>query len=466
MAMGRRRKRVRQESLWTPTASLPVGASHPFYQKLNRILDEKHLDEFVEGLCEQFYATTMGRPGLAPGIYFRLLLVGYFEGIDSERGMAWRASDSLSIRSFLRIALDEAVPDHSTISRTRRLIDVETHQAVFGWVLAVLAEKDLLKGNTIGVDATMLEANAALRSIVRRDTGEAYEEFLQRLATESGIETPTREQLAKLDRKRPRKGSNEQWQHPQDPDARITKMKDGRTHLAHKAEHAVDLETGAIVGVTVQAASEGDTTTIVETVADAGERIAETAAETNNEEAGERVNPEGPSEIVTDKGYHSRNVVSDLSEAGLRTYCSEPQRGRQRWVGQRPQQQAVYANRRRIQGERGKRLLRQRGEKLERWHEHLYDRGGMRRVHLRGRENILKRLIVHAGAANLGLLMRKMFGGGTPKALQARLRAAVSAKSAVWSLVWTLLGRIRRCWNRLITQSSSRGAKVQDTVAV
>jgi transposase len=422
--MGRRRGRVRQEQLWTPTASLPVAASHPFYARLNRVLDEKKFDEFAEAICEPFYAETMGRPGLAPGIYFRLLMVGYFEGIDSERGIAWRASDSLSIRSFLRIALDECIPDHSTISRTRRLIDVETHQAVFEWVLRILAERNLLKGNTIGVDATTLEANAALRSIVRRDTGEQYNEFLMRLAKESGIETPTREQLAKLDRKRNKKGSNEEWQHPHDPDARITKMKDGRTHLAHKAEHAVDMETGAIVAVTVQAADEGDTSTIVETVAQAGEQIAETAAETNNEEVGERVNPEGPREVVTDKGYHSKKVVSDLAEAGVRTYCAEPQRGRQRWGGQQREQQAVYANRRRVRGERGKQLLRQRGEKLERWNEHLYDRGGMRRVHLRGRINILKRLAVHAGAANLGLLMRKIFGAGTPKGLQGRLRSA------------------------------------------
>jgi transposase len=426
MAMGRRHKRVRQEQFWTPTAALPKAASHPFYQRLNRVLDEKKFDEFVESLCEPFYAETMGRPGLAPGIYFRLLMVGYFEGIDSERGIAWRASDSLSIRSFVRVALDEAVPDHWTISRTRRLIDVETHQAVFQWVLEVLAEGNLLKGNTIGVDATTLEANAALRSIVRRDSGEQYNEFLTRLARESGIETPTREQLARLDRKRPKKGSNEEWRHPQDPDARITKMKDGRTHLAHKAEHAVDMETGAIVAVTVQPANEGDTTTIVETVAEAGERIAEAAAETNDERSGERVNPEGPSEVVTDKGYHSRRVVSDLAEAGVRPYCSEPQRGRQRWSGQPQQQQAVYANRRRIRGERGKRLLRQRGEKLERWNQHLYDRGGMRRVHLRGRNNILKRLVIHAGAANLGLLMRKMFGVGTPKGLPGTLRAAFS----------------------------------------
>jgi transposase len=430
MAMGRRRKRVRQEALWTPTAALPLGASHPFYARLNQILDEKKFDECVEAICEQFYADEVGRPGLAPGIYFRLLMVGYFEGIDSERGIAWRASDSLSIRSFVRIALDESVPDHSTISRTRRLMDVETHQAVFQWVLEVLAEKKLLKGTTIGVDATTLEANAALRSIVRRDTGEKYEEFLTRLAKESGIETPTREQLAKLDRKRTKKGSNDDWKHPHDPDARITKMKDGRTHLAHKAEHAVDMETGAIVAVTLHGADEGDTATIQETVAEAGERITSIVADVDNAEVVKQVSAEGPREVVTDKGYHSRAVVSELTEWGLRTYCSEPNRGRQKWQDLRTEQAAVYANRRRIRGERGRRLLRQRGEKLERWNQHLYDRGGMRRVHLRGRENILKRLVVHAGAANLGLLMRKVFGKGTPRALQGRLQAILSAANA------------------------------------
>jgi transposase len=383
--------------------------------------------------------------GLSPGIYFRLLMVGYFEGIDSERGITWRASDSLSIRSFVRIALDETVPDHSTISRTRRLMDVETHQAVFQWVLQVLAEKKLLKGTTIGVDATTLEANAALRSIVRRDTGERYEEFLLRLAKESGIETRTREQLAKLDRKRPKKGSNDDWTHPHDPDARITKMKDGRTHLAHKAEHAVDMETRAIVAITLHRADAGDTATIPETVAEAGERITGVVADAHGDEAVKQVSMNGPHEVVTDKGYHSRALVSELTEWGLRSYCSEPNRGRQQWRGQQREQRAVYANRRRIRGERGLQLLRQRGEKLERWNQHLYDRGGMRRLHLRGRENILKRLVVHSGAANLGLLMRKLFGKGTPRGLAGTRSAIISAVCAsirLRSPIATLITRL------------------------
>ena len=218
--------------MWIPASDLPRSAAHPFYHRLNRILDDTGFDTFVEERCVQFYADGVGRPSLAPGRYFRLLLLGYFEGLDSERAMAWRAADSLSVRSFLHLELPDSAPDHSTISRTRRLIDLETHRAVFTWILQRLADAGLVKGQTVGIDATTLEANAALRSIVRRDTGESYEAFLTRLAEASGIATPTRAELARLDRQRKKKGSNDDWTHPDDPDARITKMKDGRTGAA------------------------------------------------------------------------------------------------------------------------------------------------------------------------------------------------------------------------------------------
>lgn len=399
-------------------SDLPRTAGHPFYERLNRELEGGGFDEWVEQQCARFYADRMGRPGLMPGRYFRLLLIGYFEGLDGERGIAWRAADSLALRSFLGLPWDEMPPDHSTISRTRRLIDLETHQAVFEWVLELLAKQGLLKGRIIGVDATTLEANAALRSIVRRDTGESYEEFLKGLARESGIQTPTREQLARLDRKRARKGSNEEWVNPNDPEARITKMKDGRTHLAYKAEHAVDLDSGAVVAVTVAPATEGDTSTILETLPAAGENIAHVACTTNCEAVGERVHPEGPGEVVADKGYHSNATMTILAEAGVRTYISEPDRGRRDWQGKLEERQAVYGNRWRIRGQRGKQLLRRRGELLERSFAHAYETGGMRRVHLRGRENILKRVLIHMGAFNLSLVMRKVFGKGTPRGLQ------------------------------------------------
>jgi transposase len=235
---------------------------------LNEILDKHHFDRKVEALCRKFYKKSLyGRPSIAPGVYFRSLLIGYFEGLDSERAIAWRAADSLSLRRFLGYALDEETPDHSTISRTRRLYWVETHKAVFRWVLGLLAGEGLLDGKTIAIDATTLEANAAMKSIMRRQDGQSYTDYLTDLAKAAGIENPTREQLARLDRKRKKKGSNQEWTSPADPDARITRMKDGRTHLAHKAEHAVDLESGALLAVTLPPADAGDTSTLEKTVA-------------------------------------------------------------------------------------------------------------------------------------------------------------------------------------------------------
>src|ERR1019366_7348348 len=265
MGMGRKKDREKQQDLWVAASEIVTTPGHVFYERLNTVLNAEKFDQRVEAVCRKYYKSSSGRPSLTPGTYFRMLLFGYFEGIESERGIAWRAADSLGLRGFLGVGLNQMPPDHSTISRTRRLIDVEPHQAVFSWVLKLLAEKGLLKGKTVGVDGTTLEANAALRSIVRRDTGEGYQEFLTRLAQESGIATPTREQLAKLDRKRARKGSNEDWVNPHDPEASITKMKDGRTHLAYKVEHAVDFSSGAVVAITVAAGDAGDTATILET---------------------------------------------------------------------------------------------------------------------------------------------------------------------------------------------------------
>ena len=409
MAMGKRTSE--QTPMWVPTTELPVSPGHPFYTKLNAILDDGDFDRFAEAECQQFYAPVMGRPSLPPGRYFRLLLVGYFEGLDSERGIAWRAADSLAVRSFVGLSLDTPAPDHSTISRTRRLIALETHRAIFTWVQERLAATGLLKGRTVAIDATTLEANAAMRSIVRRDTGETYQEFLTRLAAESGIQTPTREALARLDRRRKKRTSNTDWRNPSDPDAKITKMKDGRTHLAHKAEHAIDLDSGAMVAVTLHGAHIGDTTSLGDTVITAIEQLA-------------AAHDVALTELVADKGYHSNQTLTELRAIGVRSYVSEPQRGRRRWTTAPDAQRAVYGNHRRVSGVRGKRLLRRRGEYLERSFAHLYDTGGMRRTHLRGHRNILKRLLLHASAFNLGLLMRQRCGRGTPRGLQGRRMAA------------------------------------------
>jgi len=433
MSMGTRKHRQRQEQLWVTHTELATGPGHPFYRRLNELLDGEKFDEFCEGECAKFYADNNGRPSLTPGTYFRLLLIGYFEGIDSERGIAWRCADSLGLREFLRIGLDEQTPNHSTISRTRRLIDVETHRKVFLWVLDVIADRGLLKGQTVGVDATTLEANAAMRSIVRRDNGATYDEFLTELARQSGIETPTREDLARMDRKRKKKMSNEEWTSPSDPDARITKMKDGTTHLAHKAEHAVDMESGAVIAVTLQAADQGDTTTIQETLAETAENLAHVMElEVEKAPTGEpQVSLEPMAEIVADRGYHSSDTVLNLKQAQARSYIPEPKRGRRKWAGRADQQEAVYANRRRVQGRYGKRLLKKRGELIERSFAHCYETGAMRRVYLRGRKNVLKRQLIHVSAFNLSLIFRKMLGSGTPRELRNRLSGFIFVFSAL-----------------------------------
>ena len=359
MAMGRRKNRARTPGLWIATNALPRIGGHPFYQRLNQVLETHAFDEFVEAQCAPFYADAVGRPSLTPGTYFRLLLIGYFEGIDSERGIAWRTADSLALRGFLGLGLDEVTPEHSTdLADTtpdrRRDASGGLHVDPPG-----AGDRRSDKGTTIGIDATTFEVNAALRSIVRRDSGETYQGFLTRLARASGIETPTRADLARLDRTRPQKGRNTDWQHPHDPDARITKMKDGRTHLAHKAEHAVDLETGALVGVTVQAANQGDTTTIAETLTTAAEAL-EAVARVTDDHTGVI------DEVVADKGYHSNQVLTDLAALDLRSYIAEPDRGRRHWTKKAMARTAVYANRRRIRGARGRAVLRRRSEHLER----------------------------------------------------------------------------------------------------
>jgi transposase len=439
MALGKR-KPV-QQPLFVSTADL-AARPHPYYDAVNRVLDAHHFDAFVEDLCAPFYddGTRGGRPGLPPGVYFRCLLVGYFEGIDSERGIDWRCNDSLSLKAFLGVAVDQPAPDHSTISRTRRLVDLETHAQVFQFVLKVLANHSLVEGKTVGVDSTTLEANAAMRGIVRRDTGEGYQEFLTRLAKESGIETPTRDDLAKLDRKRKRKAGNDDWQSPGDPDAKITKMKDGTTHLAHKAEHAVDLGDGghgAILAVNVCDAAAGDTATITDTVVAATENL---RAVSDDERVADKVSGDLMSEAVLDKGYHSRQTLLDLEEMEVRSYASEPARGRQQWDGQHAARDAVYANRRRVRGERGRRLLRSRGEKLERTFAHCYETGAMRRLHLRGRDNVAKRVLIHAAAFNVALMMRVAYGLRKPRGLSA---AAAAAAAAACALVCGLVEWVR-----------------------
>ena len=418
MALGRQGER--QADLMIGWAELPRAPGHVFYDRLQAVLLEAGFDRFTEGECAPYYASRRGRPSLPPGRYFRMHLVGYFEGIDSERGLEWRCADSLSLREFLRLGTTEPVPDHSWLSRTRSRLPLEVHEAVFAWVLQRLAEHGLIKGDRIGVDASTMEANAALRAIVRRDSGEGYREMLKRLAEESGIATPTAEDLVRFDRKRKGKRlSNAEWTSASDPEARIAKLKDGRTHLAYKPEHAVDLDTGAIVAAEVHAADQGDTATLPGTLE---------AAEANLAAVGAAPTPENPSELVADKGYHSREGLKDLEDGPWKSRIAEKKAaGVSRWRGDEEARRAVYNNRARLRSAVAKEAFKLRAELVERSFALTLDRGGMRRAWLRGRENLRKRYLVHVAGYNLGLIMRLLVGAGTPREFLARASAHLLA---------------------------------------
>lgn len=415
MAMGKTRSDGQGE-LWVATKDLAATPGHPFYARLNKLLEKHEFDKTAEDACRSYYAESVGRPSIPPGVYFRMLMIGYFEGLDSERGICWKVADSRSLGAFLGYKPTEETPTHVTLGNTRKRLPVEVHQSVFTSVLAMLAKEGLLKGKTLGVDATTLEANAALRSIVRKDTGDDYQKYLKKLAVASGIETPTKEELIRFDRSRKdKKMSNDDWKHPHDPDARIGLTKQGACDMIHKCETATDLDSGAVVCVTLHHGDLGDTTTVKPTLA---------TAAANLDSAGDRdidallALPVLPaSEVVADKGYHSNDCIKHLDSGLVRTYISEPERGRRNWKKKGVERELAYANRRRIKGERGKRLFRLRAELCERGFAHLFTTGGMRRTYLRGHSNILKRLLIHTCGFNLGLVMRKLFGKGTPKGL-------------------------------------------------
>lgn len=435
MALGRH-KDERQPELWIATTDLPRSEGHVFYRKLNLLLREAGFNPFVETLCEPYYHDTHGRPGIPPGVYFRMLLVGYFEGIGSQRGIAWRCGDSLSLREFLGIPLTADTPDHSSLTRVRDRLPLEIHSAVFQFVLQAAETKGILKGKTIAVDSTTLEANAAMKSIVRRDTGEDWRAYIKRLMQEEGVieegEEPTVEEIARFDRKRKdKKVSNEEWQSKTDADSRIAKMKDGRTHLAYKAEHAVDLDSELILAAPVYRANEADAETIGPTISAAQDNVV--AADS----------PANIKEMVADKGYHKNETLAELEfTEGLRTYIAEPKQSQRRNWRDKPeeQRQAVTNNRRRIRGRRGRSLQRQRSEKVERSFAHVCETGGSRRTWLIGIDKVRKRYLMSAMAHNLGIMMRRLFGMGTARSLQAEGGLA----AALYSALLAALRRLRQ----------------------
>jgi transposase len=433
MALGRRRS-SHQGELFVTSADLPRSPGHAFYDRLNTLLAEANFDRFVEDLCRSHYADEVGRPSLPPGTYFRMLFVGYFEGLDSQRGIAWRCADSFSLRAFLGLAPTEASPDHSSLTKIRKRLPEVIHERVFAHVLAIAHEKELLKGKTVGVDSTTLEANAAMRAIVRKDTGEDYKTYLKRSAKEAGIENPTDEQLRRFDRKRPKKGSNKEWKSATDADSRIARMKDGRTHLAYKAEHAVDLDSGLVLAAAVHPADQGDAATLVESLLRTQVNLVRAGLEVEVEEA------------VADKGYHKSETLAECAGWGVRTYIPEPRRGKRNWTD-KPEswRVATAANRRRVQGERSKRLQRKRSEVVERSFAHVCETGGGRRTWLRGRVNVTKRYLVQVAAHNLGVVMRTLSGVGKPRVLQGCGKAALAS---LVLLMVVLTGWLRRWYGR------------------
>jgi transposase len=407
MGMGRR-PTEQQADLWVATADLPQSPGHVFYDKLNGLLAQAGFDRYAEDLCQPYYADGQGRDSIPPGTYFRMLFVGYFEALDSQRAIAWRCSDSLSLRAFLGIPLHEATPDHSSLTKIRQRLPLDVHEQVFVFVLKVAHQKKLLRGKTVAVDSTTLEANAAMRGIVRKDTGEDWKEYLKRLMAEQGIEDPTDEDIRRFDKGRKgKKVSNEEWQSPADPDSRIAKMKDGATHLAYKAEHTVDLDSEFVLAATVCAADQSDPSTLVDSVVQAQVNLALAGGDQEVEEA------------VADKGYHKAQTLAECEQCNTRTYIPEP-RGRGYNWEDKPEawRKATAANRRRTKGARSKRLQKKRSELVERSFAHVLETGGGRRTWLRGLVNVAKRYAVQVAAHNLGLLMRKVFGMGKPRTLQ------------------------------------------------
>jgi transposase len=428
MALGKRK--TEQQELWIATTDLPKSPGHPFFRKLNQVLAEAKFDDWLYNLCQPYYAAVMGRPSIPAGVYFRMILVGYFEGIGSQRGIAWRCSDSRSLAEFLGVPRDKATPDHSSLTRTHQRLPLTIHEQVFVFVLKIAEDKKLLKGKTVAVDSTTLEANAAMKSIERKDTGEDWKAYLTRLAKESGIENPTDEELRRFDKKRSdKKVSNDDWQSTTDPESRIAKMKDGTTHLAYKAEHVVDLDSDLLLSATITPANHSDAETLCDSLSQ---------AQLNMQAAGSTVEIK---EAVADKGYHKASTLELADALGWRTYIPEPKHPhRSRWTDKPAKQKAaVKANRRRVRGKRSKKLQRLRSERTERTFAHICETGGARRTWLCGLLKLSKRYLLQAAARNLGLIMRRLFKMGTPRGLQgsgALFGALNLALRTCWSHCW------------------------------
>jgi transposase len=453
MALGNR-SRSAQDGLFVNYDELPKSPGHVFYQRLNKLLATIDFDSWIEQRCREYYAEN-GRPSIPPGVYFRMIMIGYFEGLGAQRAIAWRCKDSLSLREFLGVPLTEDTPEHSSMTRVRDRLPEEVHYEFFGKIIKLAHEHDLLNGKKVGVDATTLEANAAMKSIVRRDTGEDWEAYIAGLMREAGElepeQTPTREELKKFDKARKnKKVSNDEWVSKTDPQSRITKMKDGTTHLAYKAEHVVDLDTEIIVAAEIYDGHLGDTSTIEDSLVVADHYVQQA---TDDEVEIE--------DVVADSGYHSNEMVATLTQRGnYRTYIVEKNPTQKReWQDKPPEQEAAFrANRRRIKGAHGKALQRQRSEKVERTFAHVCETGGARRTWLCGKEKVQKRYLLAALTHNLSVIMRKLFGYGTARSLQGAgddCTALICFTQTLWLAICDLV-RLEKPRAEMFWEKSSR----------
>ncbi len=425
------KKKASQQTLWLPTSDLVQTPVNAFYDRLDHELEQAGFHESIRELCRPYYQDSgTGRPGIDPVVYFKMLMVGFFEGIASERAIAARCADSLSVRHFLRYELTEATPHHSSMTRIRQRLPEEVYGEVFALILAALKKAKLVKGKKLGMDASVIEANASMRTLTHRLTGEAYRDYVRHLAAEAGIDTEDEAAVTRYDKKRTARGSrrkrvsNDDFTHPHDPDARIGRTKKGQTRMTYKPEHTVDLETGAIVDVDLRPGDEHDTAELADRVIEAEERM--------NRAVGQDPDEATIEVLVADKGYYKTEELAALQEAGIKTVIPGQAGPRNLDRLCKSHRKAVQAARRSVKANYGRALQRKRGELVERSFHHVLDCGGARRTTLRGHENILKRYLIQAACANLSLLMRKLCGIGTPK--QA-LAAAANLLAALLALV-------------------------------
>jgi transposase len=414
------KKKPAQPEFWIAADKVVTTAKSGFYAKLDETLESFGFAAKVRELCLPAYDKSgVGRPGIDPVVYLKMMMVGFFEDLPSERAIAARCADSIAIRQFLHYELTEATPDHSSLSIIRQRLDGPIYEQVFTLVLSALLEHGLLRGRNVGIDSSVMEANASLRGLVNRNTGEAYWDYVKRLAAQSGIDPQDSAAVRKFDRKRPKKMSNQEWENPDDPDARIGPKKDGATDMIYKPQTVVDLDTGAIVGAEMLPGDQTDNKEVATAILEAQQNI--------NAARGRDPKELTVETTTADKGYYAVGQLQELQREQIKTVICDPINNRRLDKLEPDEQRAVKAAKRSTRSRYGKELLGKRGQHIERAFAHLLDCGGMRRATLRGLQNLQKRFQLAAAFYNLSQLMRKLCGVGTPKQCEAMGRGAMSA---------------------------------------